>query len=148
MLVLAALIMAVRASRSDRVCAEARKLADESEQRLADWARASADVFWETDTEHRLTHIRTVGQELEDSALDGLFGKTRWQLARVQTPEDSPEWQSHIIDLEAQRLFRNFEYGIYTKTNGIEWVRSSGSPMFSASGEIVGYRGVTSDINK
>jgi PAS domain-containing protein len=147
-LVLAALIMAVRASRSDRERVKAKKLADESEQRLANWARASADVFWETDTEHRLTHIRTVGEELEEGALDGLFGKTRWQLARVRTPKDHPEWQSHIVDLEARRAFKNFEYGIDTKTNGIVWVRCSGSPMFSASGEFLGYRGVTSDINK
>jgi len=147
-LVLAASIMAVRASRSDRERARAKKLAAESEQRLADWARASADVFWETDAEHRLTHIRAVGEELEEGALDGLFGKTRWQLARVQVPEDHPEWQPHIVDLEARRPFKNFEYGIDTKTNGTVWVRCSGSPMFTPSGKFLGYRGVTSDINK
>lgn len=147
-LVLATFVMMVRARRLERDRRAAKLLAAESESRLADWAKASADVFWETDTEHKLRHIRSVAADLTPGALAGFYGKTRWQLARVTDPANDPIWAEHIVRINSQRPFRNFEYEIQSRSKGAVLVRVSGEPMFDEAGVFTGYRGVTSDITR
>lgn len=147
-LVFATLLMMMRARRLERDRKVAKRLAAESESRLEDWAKASADVFWETDTDHKFRHLRSVTAELTPDVLAGYYGKTGWEICRITDPANDPVFAEYFLDLEARRPFRNFEYNFQTKDGSTRSVRVSGEPMFDESGGFAGYRGVTSGITR
>jgi diguanylate cyclase (GGDEF)-like protein/PAS domain S-box-containing protein len=115
-----------------------------SEKQLADFLDTASDWCWETDTEHRFCQLER-GSEWAKSML-GVpgFGLTRWDLPLV--PEDLGRMREHQADLDAHRPFRAFDYSIVTNDGTIRTLRSSGKPVFDASGAFIGYRGTASDI--
>ena len=115
-----------------------------SEKQLADFLETASDWCWETDAEHRFSQLDR-GSDWAQSVL-GVpgFGYARWELPLI--PEDRERVLAHKADLEARRPFRAFDYSVVSNDGTVRTIRSSGKPVFDASGAFIGYRGTASDI--
>ncbi|MGZ0187640.1 MAG: PAS domain S-box protein [Alphaproteobacteria bacterium] len=145
-MVLAAVILTVRAAALARAHSEAQTRAVRSEQRLADWARASADVFWETDADHRFSSIRNVGDSDLPIVSEEYLGRTPWGKVGIADPTSDEVWAVQFEKMEAHQPFRNFECSS-SRGDGLHHVKVSGSPVFGTDGKFSGYRGVTVNID-
>jgi len=116
----------------------------ESEQRFRDYAETASDWFWETGPDHKVTrvsdHLNAVG--IPPSSLVGL---ARWDLANDVEPEPE-KWRQHRAMHDAHQPFRDFVYRTVSRDGSPVYVRSSGKPLFDASGNFLGYRGTGTDI--
>jgi PAS domain S-box-containing protein len=121
-----------------------KRLAD-SERRYAVMAELSADWYWETDTEHRLTLTGPMLRDLlGDTGLQRFEGRTRWQA--FPDGADDEAWQRHSADLYARRDFRGFEYIARVPGRGARWFSINGRPRYDDKGQFIGYHGVGRDI--
>jgi PAS domain S-box-containing protein len=127
---------------------EDRKLAEvalrESEKRFRDYAETASDWLWETGPDHRVTriseHLNAVG--IVPSRLTGV---ARWDIA-TDVESEPEKWRLHRAMLDAHRPFRDFVYRTSSGTGSPVYVQTSGKPLFDASGNFLGYRGVGTDI--
>jgi len=121
-----------------------KRLAD-SERRYAVMAELSADWYWETDTEHRITFTGPMLRDLlGDAGLQRFEGRTRWQA--FPDGADDEAWQRHSADLYARRDFRGFEYIARVPGRGARWFSINGRPRYDDKGQFIGYHGVGRDI--
>ena len=115
----------------------------ESEQRFRDYAETASDWFWETGPDHRFTRFSehtNAGVVASDS-----IGKFRWDVA--SDLESEPEkWRQHRATLDAHLPFRDLEYPTVNREGAPMHVRVSGTPFFDANGNLMGYRGVSTDV--
>lgn len=116
----------------------------ESEKRFRDYAETASDWFWETGPDHRVTrvsdHLNAVG-----IAPSRLTGMARWDLA-TDIESEPEKWQLHRAMHDAHQPFRDFVYCAVSESGSPVYVRSSGKPLFDASGNFLGYRGTGTDI--
>jgi len=117
---------------------------NESEARFREFAEAGSDLLWETDSEFRVTSI--VGDTTAVLGLpeEGIVGHTRWDMPGIDPSE--PRWKRHIEDHLAWRPFRNFEYEVIDQTGAKRWISANGRPYFDQNGNLLGYRGTSSNI--
>ena len=112
--------------------------------RFADFAKSSADLFWEMDASRRYTFV--------SSALSEDAGQqTWWALGRshdkiVAEFHDRSEWEPFYRAFDARRPFRDLVARRIGDDGGAKWIRSSGVPVFGADEIFQGYRGITSDV--
>ena len=118
----------------------------ESQARFRDFALTSSDWFWETDEQHRFTHvsdeIRSFGQDPRDR-----IGRTRSELA-ADRQHDMPLWDEHYATLDRHEPFRNFVYGRKIGVGPERMVLVSGNPVLDPSGRFLGYRGTGRDVTE
>lgn len=128
-----------------------RTMADRAsaEKRLLDIASVSEDWFWEQDRDLRFTFVSNP-RSLEALGIlpQNLIGSTiKARLAINPVMRDSADWDQLLAIMEAHKSFRDFVYLSPTPSSKEDrWLRMSGSPVFDASGEFMGYRGVGSDV--
>ncbi len=141
--------LAARSRRLEQQTTELAAPADalrDSEARFRDFARTSSDWFWETDEQHRFTHvsdeIRLFGQDPSDR-----IGRKRSELA-ADRPEDMRLWDEHYAVLDRHEPFRNFVYARKIGGGPERMVSISGNPLFDASGCFLGYRGTARDVTE
>lgn len=115
----------------------------ESEERFKALAEIASDWFWETDAQHRFTSI-TEAQHLVAGALQGILGRTRWELVGADSVND-PHWAKHKADLDARRPFKDFHYTLVPSTGMSTHFRVSGSAVFNKAGLAIGYRTTPKD---
>ena len=113
-----------------------------SEERFRNLAELSSDWYWEQDAEFRF--VKSSPGLGERTGNEAHLGKTRWELPSSGVSEE--QWARHREDLEARRVFRNFEYALLASNGGLVHVSVSGMPVFDARGEFKGYRGAGRDI--
>lgn len=144
-MLVAAAVLASRAHTLAVARESAEADAEASEARLASWANISADVFWETDADHRFTTIKALGDWFGECDAARYLGKTRWELLGIEDVESHPVWGPHFRMVSERRAFRDFEFSaiVHGAPHG---VRTSGAPIFGEDGEFQGYRGVTCSI--
>lgn len=114
-----------------------------SEMQFRDFAEAASDWYWQTDSQHRLTHF---SGHLPDGGIDvpSLIGKTREEL---MDPAHRPaNWDQHMEDLRQHRPFRDVVYRTRRADGGFRYVKISGKPIHDDLGNFSGYRGTGSDI--
>lgn len=110
-------------------------------------AEMSSDFYWETDAEHRL-----VDRSVTDGASGAAsmfhrgvqIGERRWEIPYLSP--DEAGWAAHRAVLGAHRPFREFENSRLGVDGTERHISLSGDPLFDASGEFIGYRGVGVDI--
>ena len=116
----------------------------DSEERYRVLATLSSDWSWEQDAEFRFVNLSNTVPLYCGISHANHVGKTRWEL-----PDSEPvntTWQEHKAVLRAHKEFRNLLIK-RTDTDGTTHYASvSGSPMFNASGNFKGYRGVGTDV--
>lgn len=109
-----------------------------ADARVLDFARVSADWFWETDADDRFTFVSdqmtsSVGLRPEDC-----IGKTRQNLYK-SVPQDAA-WAAYRKIIDAHEPFRDFTL-IIAGVDGTTFpIAISGVPVFD-DGRFMGYRG-------
>ena len=119
-----------------------------SEERFRHLTSLSADWFWETDAQHRVSWL-SGGPAV--SALFGAelaHGRRLWEVPGVMVePRALVEHFERLEELDAQMPF--FDFTISRSDAGERRVhRITGRPRYDASGRLLGYRGVGQDITE
>ena len=115
-----------------------------SEDRFRQLTQLSSDWYWEQDEHFGLTFMSRRMSEKTGLDPSAYIGRKRWdQPALNLTDED---WARHRATLERHEPFRDFEMQRPNVGGGTRWISVSGEPVFDASGNFKGYRGVGSDI--
>ena len=117
-----------------------------SEERFRNLTALSADWFWETDTEQRITWL-TGGPTVLAFFGSGLtFGRRLWELPGVEL--DGPAFTDHLEKLRLRLPFFELEM-TRTDDTGVRQVHLvSGQPRHDAAGAFLGYRGVGRDVTE
>jgi diguanylate cyclase (GGDEF)-like protein/PAS domain S-box-containing protein len=115
-----------------------------SEERFRSLVDLSADFYWETDAEHRIT--LTTHAEKHRPASAPVVGKTRWDVPSIHP--DAAGWAAHRATLAARKPFRDFEIGRIDPEGNTRFLSVSGEPVFGPRGELLGYRGVGREITE
>jgi PAS domain S-box-containing protein len=119
----------------------------ESERRFRSLTELSSDWFWEQDAELRFKRFSGgMGDAKWGRDQEQTLGLRRWEIPHL-TPISS-SWDEHRATLEARRPFRGFEYMRVVADGSVRYVAASGAPVFSATGEFLGYHGTSTDITE
>ncbi|MGY3622308.1 PAS domain S-box protein [Bradyrhizobium sp. USDA 10063] len=116
----------------------------ESEQRFRDYAETASDWLWETGPDHLVTHL-SEHTSAAGILATGLIGQPRWEIA-CDVEAEPEKWRHHRATLDAHLPFRDLIYRTVNRMGSPIYVRTSGKPFFDASGNFLGYRGVSTDI--
>ena len=117
-----------------------------SDGRFRSLVSLSNDVFWETDASHRFMVQNYSGVAAIRPPPVTELGMTRWEVPHTQP--DAAGWRRHRADLDAHRVFRDFELAHPMPDGGERYVQVSGEPVFGPGGEFCGYRGVAKDVTE
>ncbi len=120
--------------------------AEAAEARMAQWAEAANDWFWEADEHGRMTYLSDGFGKTMGIAPGARLGQRRYSLAADFDPND-PKWRDHLNTLSAQRPFRDFVYAANVPT-GRRYISASGAPVFDGNGRFRGYRGSSTDVTE
>ena len=117
---------------------------DASENRLESFARIADGWFWETDAGHRFTYMSDSVELITGVKPDWHYGKSRRDIG-VPDSVEAAVWQDHLEALDRHQAFDNFIFA-RRGPDGVNWMQTSGKPLFDQFGEFRGYRGIASDI--
>ena len=118
----------------------------QSEEKFRNFAEASADWFWETDAEHEFVYVSDNYQLMtgKDPAL--VYGKTHADFYKGLSNEN--EIDEIFQKLDVRGAFRNVDFVYDRDDDGDNWLRVSGTPIFTDDGGFKGYRGTGTEITK
>lgn len=117
----------------------------ESEAKYRSLVELSSDWFWEQDQTGRFTAISARGIRLK--ALEEVsLGKARWELPGLEPLEG--DWAAHRAKYQRHEPFEDFLVRRTNPEGDVSFLSSSGAPVFSADGRLVGYRGMTRDVTE
>jgi len=115
-----------------------------SEERFRNLTALSADWFWETDVEHRITWL-TGGPAVLAFFGSGLaFGRRLWELPGVEL--DGAAFTEHLEKLRLRVPFFDLELARSDAASARQCHLVSGQPRHDPSGNFLGYRGVGRDV--
>lgn len=142
-LIVASVAFAIVAARRQRAFGAEIARRHEAEARLADFAAASSEWFWETDARQRFVMV-------SDQAPAALA-----ELARTRAPwrpdgaaEDEETWARHRANLASGRPFRDFRFTITEPDGRVRHLQISGRPVRNAAGQLIGYRGTGREVTR
>ncbi len=122
---------------TDRV--EAEGTLRTSEERFRSLTELSADWYWETDAEHRLTAL-SGGWQLRGGPSPGQLGERPWEAPCDNVGESA--WAAHRALLARHEPFRDFETRRHDERGRLRVYLSTGTPRFDEAGHFLGYHGV------
>jgi len=134
--------MMLRARRRERELTEARA----NEARLKSLTALSADWFWETDAEHRITWLSGGGPVATLFGNEPTFGKRFWEIPRVEV--DPRALEAHLERLGRELPFFDLEIARADERGARQVHIVSGQSHRTADGRFVGYRGVGRDVTE
>lgn len=117
-----------------------------SESRYREVAEMASDWIWETDTEHRYTHLSGRFEHLTGIAESVLIGRKMTEFVNVR--EAPVAWRDQMRRMTNAEPFENFRVAIRLPNINERHLRLSGRPRFDALGRFIGYRGIASDFTR
>jgi PAS domain S-box-containing protein len=118
----------------------------ESEAKFRDYAESASDWYWETDPDHKFTHLTEDERRLARGvATVSRIGVARWEFA-TDVQSEPEKWELHRSMLKARQPFRDFVYRATHGDGSVVYNKISGKPVFDAKGEFRGYRGTGTDV--
>ncbi len=116
-----------------------------SEQRFRDLVESTSDWIWEVDTQGRYTYASPKVEDILGYKPDEIIGKTPFDLM----PPDEAERVTEIFrDIVANNIPFSQLVNTNHHRNGSDVIlETSGVPLYSSTGEIIGYRGIDRDIS-
>ena len=141
LLVMIAVALFVQLRKREAVAQELR----DNEARFRDFAEASGDWFWETDSEHRMVWMSKAVEDASRVSEQWHMGKRRIDMCARELMATPAAIQDHQRTLDMHLPFSDFEYP-RRSPSGIRWIRTSGVPVFDEEGDFTGYRGSARDI--
>ncbi len=122
----------------------AEAVAEAEQARVADFADAATDWFWEADAAGRITYLSDTYATATGVPVASRIGSQRIDMERALDP-DNPNWDVHLKMLEARQPFRDFVMSVRFP-RGLRHVSISGKPVLDERGEFAGYRGSAGDV--
>ena len=114
--------------------------------RFEDFARISADWFWETDIEDRFSYfsvpVTRTGIVLEDK-----LGSRRRDGAAPE-PDNLERLAALEAAIERREPFRDFVFRVGNQAGQMRWCSISGEPRHDRAGAFLGYRGAGRDLTE
>lgn len=137
---------------SDEVILLREQLAN-AEARYRVFAEAGSDWLWETDQNHEFVYYSSKVMNYWTYSFDDVLGLTRRELiekvgADPDTPETRDKWAEHFRILDDRYPFRDLEYAYDNGAGKIMHASVSGDPIYSRTGDFLGYRGTGRDITR
>jgi diguanylate cyclase (GGDEF)-like protein/PAS domain S-box-containing protein len=115
----------------------------ESEQRFRSLIELSSDWYWEIDEHFRFARMETKRGRLETATHNHAdLGKRPWE----SDIHAEGGWDAHRADLAAHRPFHDFVTYRRQPDGAWRYAAITGEPMFEASGDFKGYRGIGRDV--
>ncbi|MFO7577973.1 MAG: PAS domain S-box protein, partial [Pelovirga sp.] len=119
----------------------------ESEQRLDQIIRQGRMIIWEVDRLGRYTYLSPIVEEILGYRPEELINKKHF--FDLHPPAGREEFKARALEVFRQRgHFIDFENPALDKAGRIVWFSTSGLPMFSEDGRLLGYRGSDIDISE
>ena len=116
------------------------------ELRFRDIAGAMSDWVWEVDADARYTYCSEKVKDVLGYSAEEMIGKTPFDLMLPDEAESVGAAFDEII--RAVRPFKNMENWLRTRDGRSVCMSTSGVPILNDAGELLGYRGVDSDITE
>lgn len=124
-------------------------LIKEAETKVRDYAEVSSDWFWEMDENLNFSYVSEQISEITGFDPADIIGARREYFVRQENNSAGvAKWEEHQADLEAHRPFKDFEYSFEAKNGNVISAQISGTPVFDADDNFVGYRGTGTDITR
>ena len=120
----------------------------ESERRWQALADLSADWYWETDRQQRLSWLSGAAPQALAPGLDGaaLLGRRFDQIGLFRAPEQG--WTALLARMARHEPFRDVEFQVGAPAGPVRWISISGRPRRNAQGAVIGCEGVGRDITE
>ncbi|WP_019937621.1 diguanylate cyclase domain-containing protein [Bordetella sp. FB-8] len=117
----------------------------ESEARWRSLTHLSADLYWEMDSDLRITKLEGQGTS-NMQYMSSFLGRKVCMLPGIRDKSADLERQRTLMD--AHRSFHELELALPDGNGERVWVSVSGEPKCDADGRFAGYRGVMRDITE
>lgn len=118
-----------------------------SRRRFRDFAEASADWFWETDAELRISYLSSCSKCSGEGDEASLLGRSIDEVF-LKRIEDTELWAKQVNELARRRLLGEFEIGWPHGIEAQRVLRITGKPVFDAREAFCGYRGTARDVTE
>lgn len=117
-----------------------------SETRFRDVVNAAGEYVWEVDHDWRYTYLSRRIESILGCPCATLLGRSPLDSA---SPEFTAAVAAFIDDKRSRPApFMDFEYVSISASGNSVWLLISGTPIFDAGGQLLGYRGVGQDISE
>ncbi len=117
-----------------------------SEERFSHIAENIGDWVWEVDQEGRYTYCNSVVTGILGYTPEEIMGKPLYDFAIKPEYEKIKNWAERIP--ENLETFTNVVTRKLHRQGNTVILKSSGTPLLDASGEVIGFRGVSQDITR
>ena len=117
-----------------------------SEARFRDIAESMSDWIWETDTSGVYTYCSGSVEDILGYKPDEMVGKTSFDFMHPDEKKRIGAIFSEIVT--EKRPIRNLENWNLTKNGKMVCFLTNGIPILDEKGELIGYRGIDSDITE
>jgi len=117
-----------------------------SEARFRDIAESMSDWIWETDTSGVYTYCSGSVEDILGYKPDEMIGKAPFDFMHPDEKEEIGVIFSEIV--KDKRPIRNLENWNITKNGKMVCFLTNGIPILDEKGELIGYRGIDSNITK
>jgi diguanylate cyclase (GGDEF)-like protein/PAS domain S-box-containing protein len=118
----------------------------QSEARFRDITEKVAEWVWEADLEGRFTYSSPVVEQLLGYRPEEVLGQHFYDFF---LPDERQNLKDQAFALlNAKQPFRDFINSNLHKNGDIVWLSTSGVPVFDATGNLLGYRGIDIDITE
>ena len=124
----------------------AKEALEQSEKRFKDIAENALEWFWEVDAQGKYVYASPVVEKLIGYQPEELLNKHFYDLFHPDDREKLKEQAFAVI--AAKQPFREFLNRNLHKDGREVWLLTSGLPVFDEKGELIGYRGVDTDITE
>lgn len=119
----------------------------EEEQRWRTRADMSADWYWQTDAQHRVSRYEAGPRWVDPISKARFLGLRRDQFQGIEAPPGG--WEAFYAVLDRHEPFKGLGYTLLTQDGSAQmWVEIDGRPLFDADGRFLGYEGVGRDVTE
>ncbi len=119
---------------------------EESNERFRSLVETTSDWIWEIDAEGTYTYCSPKVRDLLGFAPEELVGKHLVDLITIREVERTSRIFRRLID--SRKPFSGFETVCQARDGRVVVIEKNGVPVFSDSGELLGFRGVARDISE
>ncbi len=119
---------------------------EESHERFRSLVETTSDWIWEVNPEGSYIYSSPKVKDLLGYAPEEIIGKNLVDLTTVKETERTARLFNKLIS--SRKPFTGFENNCQTKDGRIVVIEKNGVPVFSDSGDLLGYRGIARDISE